>query len=56
MFVVAATGHHWWLDGFVALALLGVGLWGDTRWRRSRAAAALAAVTPAAAPAPLPGS
>jgi hypothetical protein len=37
MFVVAATGHHWWLDGIVALALLGIGLWGDTRWRRSRA-------------------
>lgn len=38
--VVAATGHHWWLDGVVALLLLAVGLWGDTRWRRSRAAAA----------------
>ncbi|MFI2708210.1 phosphatase PAP2 family protein, partial [Nocardioides sp. CER28] len=38
MFVVAATGHHWWLDGVVALLLLWVGLWGDARWRRSRAA------------------
>lgn len=26
MYVVAATGHHWWLDGVVAIALLGVGL------------------------------
>jgi len=35
-FVVAATGHHWWLDGVVALLLLAAGLWGDARWRRSR--------------------
>jgi len=33
MYVVAATGHHWWFDGIVALALLGAGLWLDTRWR-----------------------
>jgi len=39
MFVVAATGHHWWLDGVVALVLLAVGLWGDARWRRARAKA-----------------
>jgi hypothetical protein len=39
MFVVAATGHHWWLDGVVALLLLAAGLWGDARWRRSRRAA-----------------
>ncbi|MEZ5379407.1 MAG: phosphatase PAP2 family protein [Acidimicrobiales bacterium] len=39
IFVVAATGHHWWADGFVALALLGVGIamndvgraWGERR-------------------------
>lgn len=26
IFVVAATGHHWWLDGIVAMALLGIAL------------------------------
>lgn len=26
IFIVAATGHHWWADGAVAIALLGVGL------------------------------
>jgi hypothetical protein len=26
LFVVAATGHHWWLDGVVAIALLAGGL------------------------------
>jgi hypothetical protein len=30
MFVVAACGHHWWLDGIVALALLWGGLGLDT--------------------------
>lgn len=35
--VVAATGHHWWLDGAVALLLLWLGLRIDARWRRSRA-------------------
>lgn len=38
-FVVAATGHHWWADGIVAIALLGLGLWIDTvarrRWPRN---------------------
>jgi len=34
MFVVAATGHHWWLDGIVALALLAGGLRLDTAIRR----------------------
>ncbi len=29
-FVVAATGHHWWMDGIVALALLGISLGIDT--------------------------
>ncbi len=41
-FVVAATGHHWWLDGFVALALLGIGLVMDAygrRWADARSAA-----------------
>lgn len=26
MFVVSATGHHWWLDGVVALALVGAAI------------------------------
>ncbi|MDX6232421.1 MAG: hypothetical protein QOH68_1405 [Nocardioidaceae bacterium] len=30
IFVVAATGHHWWLDGIVAIALLWVSLAADT--------------------------
>ena len=34
MLVVSATGNHWWLDGIVAMGLLGVGLWLDTRVRR----------------------
>jgi hypothetical protein len=33
--VVSATGHHWWLDGIVALALLGLGLSVDSLVRRS---------------------
>ena len=40
--VVAATGHHWWLDGIVAVALLAGGLAIDTkitRWRDARRAA-----------------
>lgn len=36
--VVAATGNHWWLDGIVAIGLLGIGLAGDT-WMRERAKA-----------------
>jgi hypothetical protein len=32
--VVSATGHHWWLDGIVALALLWVALQLDTLGRR----------------------
>lgn len=39
MFVVAATGHHWWLDGFVAVALLWGGLRLDTYVRARRAEA-----------------
>jgi hypothetical protein len=34
MLVVAATGHHWWLDGIVALGLLWVSLQIDTIGRR----------------------
>jgi hypothetical protein len=34
MYVVAATGHHWWFDGIVALLLLWIGLAFDTRYRR----------------------
>ena len=34
LFVVAATGHHWWLDGIVAIALLGISLQIDTAGRR----------------------
>ncbi|WP_235833768.1 phosphatase PAP2 family protein [Aeromicrobium chenweiae] len=36
VFVVAATGHHWWLDGIVAVALMGAGLALDTAVRRRR--------------------
>ena len=36
VFVVAATGHHWWLDGVVALLLLVGGLRLDTWRRRAR--------------------
>ncbi|MCW2830185.1 MAG: inositol phosphorylceramide synthase, partial [Aeromicrobium sp.] len=32
--VVAATGHHWWLDGVVAVLLLAAGLVVDSRVRR----------------------
>jgi hypothetical protein len=35
-FVVAATGHHWWLDGLVAVALLAAGLAADAAVRRRR--------------------
>ena len=34
-FVVAATGHHWWLDGIVALGLLWIALALDSLGRRS---------------------
>lgn len=56
MLVVAGTGHHWWLDGIVALVLLWLGVQIDTtgrrlavavrRWRNSRLVLADAA-TPA---------
>ena len=38
--VVSATGNHWWMDGIVAVALLGVALRIDTVVRRRREAAA----------------
>ena len=38
MLVIAATGHHWWLDGIVALVLLWVSLQLDTAGRRALAA------------------
>ena len=38
MLVVAATGHHWWLDGIVALGLLWISLRLDTYGRRAVAA------------------
>lgn len=38
MLVIAATGHHWWLDGIVALGLLWVSLLLDTLGRRAVAA------------------
>ncbi len=31
MLAVSATGHHWWLDGLVAIGLLAIALWIDTR-------------------------
>jgi hypothetical protein len=34
MLAVSATGNHWWLDGIVAIALLGVALVIDTSVRR----------------------
>ena len=34
MLAVSATGNHWWLDGIVAIALLGVALAIDTYVRR----------------------
>ena len=35
MIVVSATGNHWWLDGIVAIALLGVALLIDSTVRRA---------------------
>jgi len=37
IFVVAATGHHWWLDGMVAVGLLWLGLRLDSEVRNRRA-------------------
>lgn len=36
IFVVSATGNHWWLDGLVAIALLGIALLINERFIRSR--------------------
>jgi len=37
MLAVSASGNHWWLDGIVAIVLLGVGLVIDTAVRRRAA-------------------
>ncbi len=44
-FVVSASGHHWWLDGIVAVALLGAAIGVD--WLVRRVAAARAPDVPA---------
>lgn len=49
--VVSATGNHWWLDGIVAIALLGVGLALDTALRRRLASKRAPAPTEERAPA-----
>jgi hypothetical protein len=36
MFAVSASGNHWWLDSFVAIALLGIALFIDERFIRPR--------------------
>ncbi|MDA3038278.1 MAG: phosphatase PAP2 family protein [Actinomycetota bacterium] len=36
VWVVAATGHHWWADGIVAVAFLVVGLWMNRVGRQRR--------------------
>jgi hypothetical protein len=36
MIVVSATGNHWWLDGIVAIVLLGIAIAIDTGVRRLR--------------------
>jgi hypothetical protein len=46
VFVVAATGHHWWLDGVVAVALLAGGLMLDSALRRRSAARAIRVADP----------
>jgi hypothetical protein len=46
MLVVAATGHHWWLDGIVALGLLWIALQLDTLGRRAVAATRRVDATP----------
>ena len=49
MLVIAATGHHWWLDGIVALVLLWASLALDTLGRRAVAAGRLALASDAGA-------
>jgi hypothetical protein len=53
MLVIAATGHHWWLDGIVALALLWVSLQLDTLGRRAVVGVRLALAREAVTPTPL---
>jgi PAP2 superfamily len=56
IFVVVATGNHWWLDGIVAVAILAVCAWGVAgmhavwrlallRWSPSRELATASPVT-----------
>ena len=47
MLVISATGHHWWLDGIVALGLLWVSLQIDTVGRRAARAMRAALVAEA---------
>ena len=44
--VVVGTGNHWWLDGAVAVALLGLVLLGEAAWSLSRRGRVPAAATP----------
>lgn len=48
IFVVSATGHHWWLDGIVALALLALAMVIDRATRRLFERSARAPSPPAA--------
>jgi hypothetical protein len=48
MLVVAGTGHHWWLDGVAALALLAVAVQLDTVGRRLLAGRSSSLPRPAA--------
>lgn len=49
IFVVAATANHFWLDGIVAIALLGLSVLGETGIQRLLAVARRAAAIPPAA-------
>ena len=53
MLVISATGHHWWLDGIVALVLLWVSLQLDTLGRRMVVAVRPAFARQVVAPTPL---
>ena len=50
MLMIAATGHHWWLDGIVALVLLWLALQLDTLGRRAVGAVRAALVSAAGCP------
>ena len=50
--VVSATGNHWWMDGIVAVALLGIALRMDTVVRRRRSARAGDAISAGPSPEP----